>query len=279
MKFPLSSFVFAALLLTLAALGLACGPVAPAGQDATEPETPTATTAAVQPTEPPTPTATLYPPGYIKPTDLPTTTPFPTLPDPPTPEPTVFVPHSPGPTLAEQVTQFAEDEAGNYDAVARVRIVSSGQVTIPDGIQWPPMREPTFSDTNLWRTRVNVVNTYYGTLSNQYDFVTLDSLSNAALDVGQEYIVFIYEYFVGENEYQGEGGRSHYNKKQLDAMGGRGGIFLGRQLWILDGDTAWRIPVEHIVEGPPGSDLTAAKTAGESLPVTELEVAIAAAFR
>ena len=272
-------FLFATLLLGSAALALACGPVAPAGQDATEPETPTATTAAVQPTEPPTPTATLYPPGYIKPTDLPTTTPFPTLPDPPTPAPTVFVQDSPGPTLAEQVTQFAEDEAGNYDAVARVKVVSNRQVTIPDGIQWPPMREPTFSDTNLWRTNVNVVKTYYGTLSNQYDFVTLDSLPNAALDVGREYIVFIYENFVGESEYPGEGGRRHYNQEQLDGIGGRGGIFLGEQLWIVDGDTAWRIPVEHILEGPSGSDLAAAKAGGESLLVTELEVAIVTAFR
>ena len=143
MKFPLC-FVFAALLLGLIALLLACGPVAPAGQDATEPETPTATTATIQPTEPPTPTATLYPPGYIKPTDLPTTTPFPTLPDPPTPEPTVFVQDSPGSTVAEQVTQFAQTE--EYDAIARIRVLSARDVEWSQDIEWP-----------IWMNRTGLV--------------------------------------------------------------------------------------------------------------------------
>ena len=141
------------------------------------------------------------------------------------------------------------------------------------------MDEPNWPGVSLRRTTVDILKSYYGTLSDPYLMVEFNTLPNEDLEIGQEYIVFVLEAFVGEGEYPGDSSRVHYNQKQLDEIGGRGGIFLGRQLWIVDGDTAWRIPVEHIVEGPPGSDLAAAKDAGESLPVTELEAAIVAALR
>ena len=179
--------------------------------------------------------------------------------------------------MAEQVTRFAESE--RYDAVARVRVLSHREVAIPTDIEWPPMKEPTFSNTPFERTSVEIIETYHGTLSSPYGLVThCYMLENADLDIGREYVVFVHEYFVGENEYPGEPGRSHYNQAQLDAVGGRGGVFQGRQLWIIDGDTAWRIPVEHIVDAPPGPDLAAAKAGGESLALSKLEAAIAASF-
>lgn len=270
-------FALPLFLLGLAALALACGPVAPAGQDDGQAETPTV---ALQPTEPPTPTATLYPPGYVKPTDLPTTTPFPTLPDPPTPEPTVFVQESPGPTLAEQVTQFVQvREVDDFpiDDIALVRVISHREVAVPAGIEWPPNEDPTFVSSHWRRTKVQSIKSYRGQLPDGYELLTVSDLSEAKLEINQEYILFISRFFVKKGEYPEGQGRHYFNEKQLKAFGGKGGVYFGDQVWIVEGNRTWRVPIDHLMGYTLGTDLEGAKAGGESLLVTELEAAIAAA--
>ena len=283
------------LLVSLAGLALSCGPASPSERGAaTQADTTApAETATVPPTDTIQPTATPYPPGYVKPTDLPTWTPFSTLPpDPPTPEPAVPSqlspgtsspkPSSPGPTLAEQVTEYVEVERDYYDAIVRVTARSQRDVVVPhasDESKWPPMQSPQLS--NWRRTGITIAGTYKGELPDDYEMISpFEWIKNGELDVGEEYILFVRREWVRKGEFPDEKdqrSRFHFDKEQLDAVGGRGAVFLGDQAWIVDGDTAWRIPQKHIVEGPPGSDMAAAQAGGESMPVGELVAAIKAA--
>lgn len=263
----------------LAVLALACGPVATPGQgaDAQEAETPAEAgtpTATIQPTRTP------YPTDYVKPTDLPTHTPWPTLPDPPTPEPTEPVQHSPGPTLAEQVTQYARDNREHYHAIARVRVLSHRSIPPPEGIEWPPLADPTLGGRLTWdRAKIRIVEAYHGELPDSYDLASPSPRPNTKLEIGQEYILFILKVFVAKDEYDDGRVLFLFNEKQLEAVGGKGGSHYGDQVWIVDGDKAWRVPPDHMLTtDPASSDLAAARAGGESLPVSELKAAIAAAF-
>ena len=193
----------------------------------------------------------------------------------PTPEPT------PTPTplpLAEQVTQFAREMQGRYSVVARIKAEASRMVSIPDNLAYPHNTKP-WGEDSVTRTPVTVVTTYYGVMPAGYELVTPPSAPNAAPDAGQEYVLFIRNFFASENSAECSGARVPggpicYNKAQIDAMGGPGGFQFGAQLWILDGEQAWRIPREHLRIGPAGSDLSAAKAGGDTLPLSDLEAAI-----
>ena len=243
------------------------------------------------------PTATPYPPGYIYPTDPPYIPPLTNAQigatlaaniataqaqqasevaaETPTPEPT------PTPTplpLTEQVTQFAREMQGRYSVVARIKAEASRNVSIPDNLAWPHNTTP-WGEDSVTRTPVTVVTTYYGVMPAGYELVTPPSAPNAAPEAGQEYVLFIRNFFVSENSAECSGARVPggpicYNKAQIDAMGGPGGFQFGAQFWILDGEQAWRIPREHLIIGPAGSDLSAAKAGGDTLLLSDLEAAI-----
>ena len=92
---------------------------------------------------------------------------------------------------------------------------------------------------------------------------------------GQEYVLFISKTFVRASEYpDAPHDKFLYNQTQLNAIGGEGGTKFALQSWIVDGERAWRIPVEHFSEGATRSDIAAAKAGGESLSLSELENAI-----
>ena len=276
----------AALLVGL--LALACGPASPSEQGAAaQAETPAP---AETPTPTVQPTATPYPPGYVKPTDLPTWTPFPTLPPDPTPRRREAVSKdsdasgvsTPAPTrtLPEQVTQFAREKEWKYDAIARVRAVSHRNVTVPRGIEWPPNESPFYGSHTFIRTSMRVIETYRGVLlPDNYEIVSFSTWENTKLDIDRDYILFVRKQYVAKEEYPDDVTRHRFNKEQLDAFGGTGGILLGVQVWIVDENTAWRVPIEHFRDTVPGSNWEAAKAGGENLPVAELEAAIAAAFK
>ena len=281
----------ATLLVGLTVLALACGPASPSERGAAaQAETPAS---AGTPTPTIQPTRTPYPPGYVKPTRLPTRTPFPTLaPDPTlTPTPEGVVPlgdnsggsaPAPTPTLAEQVTEFARDRREEYDAIARVRVLSHRSVTLPEGIEWPPLQNPSLGRWPWDRAGIQVVEVYRGELPDNYELASPGFRPNTKLEIDQEYILFILKVFVAKDEYTYDGThvRFLFNEEQLDAVGGRGGTHFGEQVWLVEGETAWRIPLDHVLDTTgSGSDLAAAKAGGESLSVAELKAAIAAAFK
>ena len=187
----------------------------------------------------------------------------------PTPEPTP----TPVP-LTEQVTQFARDEL--YDVVVHVRAGARRNVTVPANVEWPP-NQGTFPA--LTRTRITPITTYYGTLTAGYELITPQGIEWAALDADQEYVLFISKTYASASKCsEGRGpGQRCLNQAQLNAVGGPGGIYLGRQSWIVDGDRAWRIPDDRELPFPVDFDLTAeARAGGETLSLSELETAIRA---
>ncbi len=287
--------------IALVMLAIACAPAAPGSQDGNP--TPTPTIWIIDDTSPSElatamaqPTATSFPPGYVRPTDVPYTPPL-TVEEigatlvasmateaaqqprgaaavATTPSPT------PTPSLTEQVTQFAREMQGRYDMVARVRAGANRTVSVPDDVTWPHNQEPHFEGLpgydSLVRTTVTAVTVYYGTLPQGYELVSYPGIPNGALDTGQEYVLFISKTYASENRCSDARipGQRCYNQTQLDAIGGEGGLLFGRQAWVVDGDRVWRIPVEHLTKGPTGSDLAAAKAGGESLSLSDLETAI-----
>ena len=121
----------------------------------------------------------------------------------PTPEPT------PTPTplpLTEQVTQFAREMQGRYSVVARVKAEASRTVYIPDNLAWPHNTKP-WGEDSVTRTPVTVVTTYYGIMPAGYELVTPPSAPNAAPEAGQEYVLFIRNFFASENSAECSGAR------------------------------------------------------------------------
>ena len=312
LKYTLLTAAAGLIVVCWLALVGACGPSASSAVLGGEPEaTPTPTIWWLGDTPSPSelatldaiPTATPYPPGYIDPTDPPYPPPLtnaqigatlaakiataPAQPaggvsgasgasgasaETPTPEPTP----TPLP-LTEQVTQFAREMQGRYSVVARVKAAASRTVSIPDNVTWPHDTKP-WGEDKVTRTPVTAVTTYYGTMPASYELVTPPAMTNAAPEAGQEYVLFIRNAFVSESSEECSGARvpgtNCYDKAQIEAMGGPGGFQFGAQLWILEGDQAWRIPSEHLRIGPVGSDLSAAKAEGDTVLLSDLEAAI-----
>ena len=233
------------------------------------------------------PTQTPYPPDYVKPTDLPTYTPFPTVPPPPTPDPNEprsveDVPTTPSAT--ELVTQFTRENAGLVDAAARIRILSRRTVRIPTDIEWPENGVPYIEDENgepipHIRTKFEVVDAFYGTVPADYELFTFASWPNSPPEVDREYIFLLRFQVGGEDDFPDDPSKTHYNEAQLEAFGGKGAHVWGEQTWIIEEDTAWRVPGEYLRDKTlRGFALPGAKVAGESLTVADLVAAIKAGF-
>ena len=189
-----------------------------------------------------------------------------------------------GPALDAQVTEYTRDNKDNrYEAIVRA-VVASHRVVEPNlDITWPdaPENPPYFvspwnEDEFLsWRrTKLDIKKTYYGDLPQGYELLAPDFALNQALEEGKEYILYVSRVFVSNTDFPDRPDLMHYNEKQLNALGGAGGIASFGHTWIIDGDNAWRITRDFVLSGETRSGLAAAKANGDSLSVTALEAAI-----
>ena len=275
-----------------------CGPAAPPAS--TIVPTPTPTVRWLGDTPSPSelatlnaiPTATPYPPGYVKPTDLPTYTPEPPL---PTLQAQIRAEESALQTMeAKSVSgatgnaagvAVAEDSAmsealdlvvkymarGEYDAIARIRVRSSRNVRVPD-----IGSDPSSELVDARRDTVSVITTYQGTLPAEFDIVSYAVWSHDALDSGQEYILGVYRFWIPEDNYSSnEPWRAPFNQAVLDAAGGEAYAHTPRLLWVVDGQIARMVPTAHAIWGRNySSHLEAARDGGLILPVSSLEAAL-----
>ena len=266
----------------LVVLLLACGPAAPYQESqgdgldrgiATDPpsrvgtqsdgESDTSDTTDPVPTKPPFP---------------PTNTPFPTLsPDPPGVEEEIArhlaeeraARYAVGPSLAEQTTEFTRNDLGNkYDYIVRAEVKSHRVVPVNTDITWPddsfspPYLHDLDGDISPWRrSKLEVTTTYQGSVPEGYEIISPAFILNEALDVDQEYILFILAVITAEDDFPDQAVRPNYNAEQLEAIGGRGGMATSYHTWVIDGDTAWRLPIDHFISLDASSDLPAAKAA------------------
>ena len=269
----------AGLLLGLSVL--ACGPAAPvtpeenAGIVAPAPQEQLTPTTA--------PTKTPYPTDFVKPTELPTPTPiiFPTDAPPSRSSATTRDVSAP----ASEVTGFT-DQRAQYavTAISHVRVVSHRTVEPDLDEDWPndtPPYEYLGDEPMAWqRTVIEAVETLHGTIPDNYELMTLEPSKNQWLEQGKEYVLFIREGTVLDSELTGDAnGRYVFNEDQLETFGGHAGLALHPQLWIIDGDTAWRLPGDHLWNPTESPDLAAARAGGESLSVVALKAAIRAGLK
>ena len=245
-------------LTALALIALACGPSAPAAQEQPLPE------CTAERSNPETD-------DCIKPTDPPTNTPKPTPTTPLEVAPahaTQGIPATPVPSLADQITDTVQN--GNYDAIARVRVVSHRHVTIT------PTEKNFIAEWT--RSQLEVTDTLRGSLPATIEVVTSTGAQNASLDVNGNYILFLRKSFVdaGSSQYPGDPTRIRLTQAELTEFGGEGFNYLGRQAWAVDGATVYRIPVGHIVsyEVAAMTDLEAARADGETMTLAALEQAL-----
>ena len=295
-RLPVLTLAVGLTALTLAAL--ACAPAAPTRQDAPTP----GATPAPEPTPtilwlsgtPPSeselatwaarPTRTPYPPGYVKPTDLPTYTPMPSL-------PTIkaqmeqeeqmlqtaearsaaaagyLYPTRPPQELAlESITQQLHAD----DAIARIRVGSSRYVRVPDSM------EPNADLVNARRQNAEVITTYQGTLPTQIDLISYPDFIDAPLDSGQEYILGVYKFWILESDYSpSEPWRAPHTQTDLEAAGGEAYAYNVRLAWIIDGQIARKVPYDYafgIISYD--SHLAAARDNSLELPISIIEAAL-----
>ena len=295
-------------LIALCLVALACAPAAPSGQAAgqAEPDAPLAATAT--PTvrwlgDTPSaselatiraiPTATPYPPGYVKPIDLPTYTPVPPWPTQlarllavesalQTREASSGVGGAAGAGAGRaevSATEAALDSVakhvaiGEYDAIARVRVLSSRDVMVAEH-----GTDPSSKLEKARRFTVAVVTTYRGTLPAQFDIVSFEAFSTDDLDAGREYILGVYRLLIPESEYTAsEPWRAAFSPEALAAAGGEAYSYNVRMAWIIDGQTARRVPPKYFHGGMPGygSHLEAARISWAfALPLPTIEDAL-----
>ena len=302
-------FAFLTTALGLVVLGLvavACAPAAPSGQASgqAEPDAPTIATATPtlrwlgdtpSPSQLATweaiPTATPYPPGYVKPTDLPTYTPTPPYPTLlaqmwaeeyalQTREAASGVGGAAGAGNAEvsateaALAALSEEVAlGEYDAIARVRVLSSRDVMVPES-----GTDPSAKLSKARRFTVAVVTTYRGTLPAHFDIVSLETFSTEDLDAGREYILGVYKFLIPESEYTAsEPWRAAFSPEALAAAGGEAYSYNVRMAWIIDGQTARLVPAKYFHGRMPGygSHLEAARISWAwALPLPTIEDAL-----
>lgn len=267
---------------------LACGPASPI--DLTE-------SAGIQnvPQEDPTQEApTSEPILPTIPTFIPTYTPRPTLPPNPPASATEQAMHDArqaaaagqsATSLASEVTEFTRYNVGaRYEAIVRAKVTAHRIVEPNSTIEWPDrIGNPPYFDKleneelAAWRrSKLQINETYLGDLPQGYELLAPEFGANQAVDVGKEYIIYIGRYFVAEGEFPDRVALQHYNVEQLSALGGPGGLASLDQTWIIDGDTAWLLPRDHIVSTEYASGLNAGQAAGDSLPLSELVSAIKA---
>ena len=275
---------------------LACGPAAPrdanesAGiqsppQEAPQPD-PTVAPTTAEPTQPPPPTTDPDTEFWA----VPTNTPWPTLiPEPPAVA-TEIAQHElraagqSEPSLAVQVQDFIRTNRGFiFDSIVRAEITEHRLVQPDLETDWPdrPGNPPFFhalgrtGELASWRrAKLKINETYLGALPQGYEILAPDFAPNQALEIGQEYILFIRQAFVAEGELPDKESVDRYNEAQLTAFGGRAGFQSLDHSWLIDGTTAWRLPRSHIMslEATPG--LTAGRNQGDSMTLSELIKAI-----
>ena len=229
------------------------------------------------------PTKTPYPTDFVKPTELPTPTPiiFPTDAPPSRSSATTRDVSTP----ASRVTEFTHQRAESaVAAIAHVRVVSHRTVEPDLDEDWPndtPPYEYLGDEPMGWqRTVIEAVETLHGAIPDNYELMTLEPSQNQWLEQGKEYVLFIREGTVLDSELTGDAnGRYVFNEDQLETFGGHAGLALHPQLWIIDGDTAWRLPGDHLWNPTESPDLAAAQAGGESLSVVALKAAIRAGLK
>ena len=226
-----------------------------------------------------------------KPPPDPTNTPFPTLaPDPPGVEEEMAremarqraARNLVEPSLAEQTTEFTREKLGKqYDYIVRAEVTAhrlvepNTDITWPDESFSPPYMLDEDGEYAAWRrSELEISATYQGSLPENYELLAPAFLPNDALDVGQEYILFIGAAYVAEDEFTDRPGKHHLNAEQLEAFGGRGGFARLDHAWAVEGDIAWRLPRAHFMSPNSAPGLPAAKASGERLSVTALVTAI-----
>ena len=255
-------------LVALAMAALACAPIAPAGQGASA-------IPSLVPLEPgqqkPICTAETWFTDCIKPTFPPTDTPEPTPTIPPeiygaSGEDDDFPTATPVP-LIDQVTDMVRD--GEYDAIARVKVLSHRRVTVTTLTY-------DFFIAEWTRSRVKVTEMLRGDLPATFDIVIPAFFPNGALDVGGDYILFLdLPAFVdvGDAQFAGNQKRIKLNQTQMGDFGGEAGAYLGRQVWTVNGASVYRVPVEHITSYREviATDLAIAKANGETMTLAALE--------
>ena len=242
------------------------------------------------------PTATPYPPGYVKPTDLPTYTPTP-------PYPTLLaqmwaeeyalqtreaqmqtVGARTRPAVsggaggaggssrdgsAEALAQIAAHMAlGEYYAIVKVRVIGTRVVPVPDIAADPQIGESARRDT------VEVITTYRGSISKRFDIVT--HYENEALEVGREYILSVYRYWVLESEYPPGDKGLPFTPETLKAAGGKAYTYDVGMVWIIDSGLAMYVPSSYTVwgQGDYSNHLEAGRGNSIRLPLPTIEAAI-----
>ena len=277
------------------ALAGACGPAAPPASTSAPAPTPTPTVRWLGDTPSPSelatleaiPTATPYPPGYIKPTDRPTYTPQPSAPTVVAQMQTAEAqmqtieartrPAVSGSAAgasedgdAEALWQIATHIARReYEAIVKVRVVSTRLVPVPD-----IAAEPPWTGENAHRDTVEVITTYRGSISKRFDLISHSE--NEALDVGREYILSVYKYWVLESEYPPDYEIFPFTPETLKAAGGRAYAYDLSMIWVIDGGLAMYVPSSYTIWGRGGysSHLEAARDSSINLPLPTIEAAI-----
>lgn len=249
------------------------------------------------------PTITPLPSDWVEPPTSPPYTPFPTLMPDPTPDGGAAgqADPTPEPSLAEQVTQYVSGKGRADDAFVRVKVLSHRSVKTPDGFEWPENKEPDLyfpegSPATRVLTKLKVEETYHGALPEGYQLMSWLMYPNSLLDTGKEYILFVRIKYVGTEDFPGDSSKTHFSEEQLRALGGKVALAHGGHVWVIDGDTAWRVPSDHIgevrwrrspsaidpatlneemvVKTPDGTQLGAARAGGERMSITNLVAAI-----
>ncbi len=273
---------------------LACGPAAPSGRGEAPEPIPTIPYLGTPPTEEEEatwrarPKPTPYPPGYVKPTDPPTFTPFPTFPrewetDDPTPElssggasvQTANVVSEA--QLLEEVRDFIDNY--EHDAAARVKVLSSRDLHITeDVLDGTTLESQAELFTGWTRDTVETVETYSGSLPAQFDIAISQIVQPTFnLDVGGEYVVFVTEKYVLEKDYPAaDKRRVRLNQANLNSFGGEGHYLHWQSVWMIDGTNAWQVPTEHFLHDRQSTEShwNVARQSGRRLALSKLKAEI-----
>ncbi len=102
-------------------------------------------------------------------------------------------------------------------------------------------------DAVPWRrTKIEVVEAFHGQLPTEYELLSPEVMPNQWLEADQEYILFIREVAVLDGDFTDDSGRYVFDEARLETFGGKGGFYMQPQVWVIDGDTAWRMPDDHL---------------------------------
>ena len=185
--------------------------------------------------------------------------------------------------LAAALAELAGDTS-RYDAVTRVRVLSYADHMVPlDSIEWPEEAHKAPVHEKILRASLRTVEIYHGALPADFEVVNdfhYMGATSQTLDSEREYVLFLYKRSLLQGEHPDDELRNHLNQQQLDAIGGEGYVYFVTQAWIIDGETAWRVPRKHISylgTDPVGDHLAGAKSGGVSMDVSALKSTIVTA--